>query len=85
MIFPLIQYPDPGSNRDGLPHWCLRPARLPIPPSGLIAGAKLEKKWHTAKFFNYELHKMQKNNAYYFYLIIKNRYFLINYFIFAND
>ena len=30
-----IMYPDPGSNRDGLPHWCLRPARLPIPPSGL--------------------------------------------------
>ena len=29
-------YPDPGSNRDGLPHWCLRPARLPIPPSGLV-------------------------------------------------
>ena len=28
-------YPDSGSNRDGLPHWCLRPARLPIPPSGL--------------------------------------------------
>ena len=30
-----FMYPDPGSNRDGLPHWCLRPARLPIPPSGL--------------------------------------------------
>ena len=30
-------YPDPGSNRDGLPHWCLRPARLPIPPSGRIS------------------------------------------------
>ena len=29
-------YPDPGSNRDGLLHWCLRPARLPIPPSGQI-------------------------------------------------
>ena len=27
-------YPEPGSNRHGLPHWCLRPARLPIPPSG---------------------------------------------------
>ncbi|MEN2590086.1 hypothetical protein, partial [Acinetobacter baumannii] len=26
----------PGSNRDGLLHWCLRPARLPIPPSGQI-------------------------------------------------
>ena len=32
--FSPIQYPDPGSNRDGVPHWCLRPARLPIPPSG---------------------------------------------------
>lgn len=28
-------YPDSGSNRDGLLHWCLRPTRLPIPPSGL--------------------------------------------------
>ena len=35
LYFP-IQYPDPGSNRDGLLHWCLRPARLPIPPSGLV-------------------------------------------------
>ena len=31
---PLL-YPEPGSNRHGLLHWCLRPARLPIPPSGL--------------------------------------------------
>ena len=29
-------YPEPGSNRHGLLHWCLRPARLPIPPSGLV-------------------------------------------------
>ena len=36
------QYPDPGSNRDGLPHWCLRPARLPIPPSGRLASAKVQ-------------------------------------------
>ena len=36
-----IQYPEPGSNRHGLPHWCLRPARLPIPPSGLKSGAKI--------------------------------------------
>ena len=28
------QYPETGSNRHGLLHWCLRPARLPIPPSG---------------------------------------------------
>ena len=27
-------YPDPGSNRDGSPQRCLRPSRLPIPPSG---------------------------------------------------
>ena len=32
----LLLYPEPGSNRHGLLHWCLRPARLPIPPSGLI-------------------------------------------------
>ena len=37
-------YPDPGSNRDGLLHWCLRPARLPIPPSGLaFAGANIRR------------------------------------------
>lgn len=40
-----LWYPDPGSNRDGLLHWCLRPARLPIPPSGLnaflLSGAKV--------------------------------------------
>ncbi len=32
-------YPEPGSNRHGLLHWCLRPARLPIPPSGLVSFA----------------------------------------------
>ena len=31
----VLSYPEPGSNRHGLLHWCLRPARLPIPPSGL--------------------------------------------------
>ena len=30
----VFKYPEPGSNRHGSPHWCLRPARLPIPPSG---------------------------------------------------
>ena len=40
-IISHYQYPDPGSNRDGLLHWCLRPARLPIPPSGLLCGAKV--------------------------------------------
>ena len=40
----LLMYPDPGSNRDGLLHWCLRPARLPIPPSGLaFAGANIRR------------------------------------------
>ena len=30
-----LLYPEPGSNRHSLNgHWCLRPARLPIPPSG---------------------------------------------------
>ena len=33
--FELNSYPEPGSNRHGLLHWCLRPTRLPIPPSGL--------------------------------------------------
>ena len=47
-----IQYPEPGSNRHGLPHWCLRPARLPIPPSGLKAGAKLYFLLIKAKFFS---------------------------------
>ena len=46
----VLSYPEPGSNRHGLPHWCLRPARLPSPPSGqdttqldsqLKAGAKV--------------------------------------------
>ncbi len=36
-----FEYPDPGSNRDGLLHRCLRPARLPIPPSGLIGATKV--------------------------------------------
>ena len=39
-----LTYPEPGSNRHGLPHWCLRPARLPIPPSGLIAVQRYGKK-----------------------------------------
>ena len=37
ITFELNSYPEPGSNRHVLPHWCLRPARLPIPPSGLFA------------------------------------------------
>ena len=36
-----VGYPEPGSNRHGLLHWCLRPARLPIPPSGLVASGRL--------------------------------------------
>ena len=40
LLETLALYPDPGSNRDGLPHWCLRPARLPIPPSGLKCEGK---------------------------------------------
>ena len=34
VILSRYQYPDPGSNRDGSPQRCLRPSRLPIPPSG---------------------------------------------------
>ena len=37
-----LQYPEPGSNRHGLLHWCLRPARLPIPPSGLVSSGGRE-------------------------------------------
>ena len=33
-----LQYPEPGSNRHGSLHWCLRPTRLPIPPSGRLQG-----------------------------------------------
>ena len=40
ITFELNSYPEPGSNRHGLPHWCLRPARLPIPPSGLVKRCK---------------------------------------------
>ena len=36
MFYEGFMYPEPGSNRHGLLHWCLRPARLPIPPSGLV-------------------------------------------------
>ncbi len=33
-VLPLFLYPEPGSNRHSRRNWCLRPARLPIPPSG---------------------------------------------------
>ena len=36
----LFSYPEPGSNRHTLRYWCLRPTRLPIPPSGLICECK---------------------------------------------
>ena len=42
---PVFRYPDSGSNRDGLPHWCLRPARLPIPPSGQECDCKVNSFW----------------------------------------
>ena len=48
-------YPDPGSNRDGLLHWCLRPARLPIPPSGLNADAKVRIFFLTTKFLGQKI------------------------------
>ena len=55
-----FQYPDPGSNRDGLPHWCLRPARLPIPPSGqlLNCDAKVRLFFIHANFFMVFLKKL---------------------------
>lgn len=45
-----LPYPEPGSNRHGLPHWCLRPARLPIPPSGPFSGCKGTNLFLIAKF-----------------------------------
>ena len=62
-------YPEPGSNRHGLPHWCLRPARLPIPPSGLDnaagfltkAGSKVLQNSETAKVSD----KKMKNTCLY--------------------
>lgn len=33
-INSILLYPEPGSNRHAFRHWCLRPTRLPIPPSG---------------------------------------------------
>ena len=58
-------YPEPGSNRHGLPHWCLRP----IPPSGhdnaagffTKAGAKVLQKSETAKVSD----KKMKNTCLY--------------------
>ena len=38
-----LQYPEPGSNRHALRHWCLRPARLPIPPSGHRVSKTMQK------------------------------------------
>lgn len=52
-----LWYPDPGSNRDGLLHWCLRPARLPIPPSGhghFIRRCKGTYNFETTKYFGHK-------------------------------
>lgn len=54
----LVMYPDPGSNRDGLLHWCLRPARLPIPPSGRGVYVKTGAKIHIFS----KSHKFLKEN-----------------------
>ncbi|GEM_PF-4321775 len=47
MILLFEQYPEPGSNRHELLHWCLRPTRLPIPPSGRMRVQRYENidKW----------------------------------------
>ena len=54
------QYPDPGSNRDGLLQRCLRPSRLPIPPSGLMVvglhGAKLRNFFYSLRVAGIILH-----------------------------
>lgn len=53
-------YPDPGSNRDGLLQRCLRPSRLPIPPSGLMVvglhGAKLRNFFYSLRVAGIILH-----------------------------
>ena len=63
-----FKYPDPGSNRDGLPHWCLRPARLPIPPSGhgccLNNGCKGREKIWIWQIFEELFNDITLNNAY---------------------
>lgn len=43
-------YPEPGSNRHGLLHRCLRPTRLPIPPSGRY-GDKVKHLFLTVQIF----------------------------------
>ena len=45
------QYPEPGSNRHALRHWCLRPTRLPIPPSGPLSDCKGKAKKRTDQTF----------------------------------
>ena len=44
----LFAYSEPGSNRHRFPYRCLRPTRLPIPPSELKTGAKVRKKVHSS-------------------------------------
>ena len=64
-------YPDPGSNRDGLLHWCLRPARLPIPPSGqhfAYCGAKVQ------LFFNPKKFCGKNFDASYLYYLLSDRF-----------
>ena len=53
ITFELNSYPEPGSNRHGLPHWCLRPARLPIPPSGLLKRCKDRQEGGKYKVFRF--------------------------------
>ena len=44
-LFSELLYPEPESNRHALRHWCLRPTRLPIPPSGHSVSLVLHLTW----------------------------------------
>ncbi len=52
-------------------HWCLRPARLPIPPSGLLDGAKVDILFDCGKLFRLffqkkDIYRFVKKNISYF-------------------
>ena len=69
-----LEYPEPGSNRHGLLHWCLRPARLPIPPSGL---ALIESGCKGTAFFS--------NNQIFLYFFQKKLLLTCNYHVISRS
>ena len=50
LVKGFVLYPEPGSNRHALRHWCLRPTRLPIPPSGRLRMQRYDKKLKVESF-----------------------------------